>query len=346
MVYLSATYRPHIQANVVDGTGIFKGQAKKTESKDDFDTYLVDDAVEVTDLNEKVRKAALEQFEAGTFGYVVAGFGGLSMLCSFVVLPVSSLLGYRIANSHWAHAAVAIAAFFVGVACIAMGLGHDVKDEPEIEFFNASLLSQVQNARVAAGRNPFNFLSTINSGSFQYFHPNEILRLMVQAKNGRIIGANTPKKKAECLLELGKLFNCPELTQILAKDNKTAAEWQKIVADWQNLELNQPIEEASKEKNKLYRDAEVAKNITHAPGDLFKGVAGMVEKDDETGAAIVGGMGNAMNYFMDRAVNDEIKSGTDEAVAKIEQKMFEEIAKKWNAAMNIFMAIEPLAAMH
>jgi hypothetical protein len=94
----------------------------------------------------------------------------------------------------------------------------------------------------------------------------------------------------------------------LVKESKIAEQWQKIVESWQNLvDLEQPMKEAEKEMKKLNDDAEAVKNITHLQGNMLKGVVGMIEKDDETGAAIVGGMGTAFNFLMDQTVNNEVK---------------------------------------
>jgi hypothetical protein len=333
----SIDYSIDIQSKVVASTGRFEGKTIKTSSNERVEVYLVDGAVEVTDLSEKVRKAALEGFEKGIFSKAIGALGGLSLACTFIVMPVSSLIGYRIAGSHLAHAAVAFATFILGLALIAVGLGDSSEELKEKEFLENSLLSQVRAARISAGKSPFAFLLN-KSDYYQYFHPTELLCLMNDAKSENIIEANTPKKKAEALLGLSKLFNNHQFNLYVGKEGgKVAANWQGIISKWQNLELDKPREEAEAKKSELTQKVEQAKNITRAPGNLIAGTANLVDKEkDPTGAAILGGMGTAFNFLVDNSINREIDAEVAKSMAGIDQAMHEAIASKWDAAMAIF----------
>lgn len=341
---ISTSYAHQIQSKVIGNSGSFQGFAKKIGKEGEIDIYQVDGAVEVRDLNERVRKAALEQFQKGFFSYLSAGFGAFFLFCTFVVMPVTSLIGYRIANSHLAHAGVAFATFIIGLSCLTIGLGDNTKDLPEIRFFKQSKISEVQNARLLAKKNPLDFLLK-NEKYFTFFHPCELLKLMNMAKNQLTASAHADRGKDSALLKLNQLFKNDPLTNYLASDHNLAQKWQKVLSDWESLDIQKTLDEADQKMKKQDRELNAAKNITRAPGNMFTGVGGMVEKDDPTGATIVKGMGTAFNFFVDQTINTEIEDDSKREKAKIEMAKVSAMAAKWDQAMKIFDRIAQLSGI-
>lgn len=199
-----------------------------------------------------------------------------------------------------------------------------------------------ENFSEAAGKDPLSFLLSGKKDRFQYFHPRELLNLVVRAKNGKAFGAGSDKKKAECLLELDKLFKNDALNQEIVKEAGIADEWQNIVANWDALDLDKPVKTAAEKNNKLNRELDAAKNITRAPGNMFTGIAGMVKDDDPHGAAVVGGVGQAFNFLVDQTINSENEEDVKKEAAKIDQEMVAALASKWTQAMAIFDQIDRL----
>ncbi|HEY5236657.1 MAG TPA: hypothetical protein VIJ14_10795, partial [Rhabdochlamydiaceae bacterium] len=280
MALLAATYRSGINVRVVQPSHVFEGRITSSQPDGkDYKVCVVDNAIEVREISDKVRQEASKQFEAGPVGKVIGGVGLVFIFLAFPVAPVSSLFfGYRIANSHAIHAVVAVAAFFFGVACVAGGWGTDSNKVPDKEFFEQDRIAPVQEARRSFGKNPYESLTGQNpyeslskkSMNFGCFHPKELLRLMSLAINPRTRAVGD-QQMAESLIAIDRLFKSEQLFQHLNTDGLIGASFNDIFRRWKLLDLATPIQRAEEAKKQARREKGVADEVIAMQGNAMKG---------------------------------------------------------------------------
>jgi hypothetical protein len=234
MISAAARYGNSFSVTIKDCTCKFEGVINKTEEADDLTAYLIDGAIIVKDISNRTRIAALQQLQPPIVRDVAAGLGILG-LTYFITQVTSATLDQTILHKSLSHrrffATILLATFAVHICFSFMRM---IAEHPDTKFLTTYRVSEVQNARRSAAKDPLSLLKT--SANFDYFHNGELLKLIVDAYKQPFIRTN--EERLKCLQNMDPIMRSVSLWGRIT--NEHADFRNTIYSEWSELKIECP----------------------------------------------------------------------------------------------------------
>jgi hypothetical protein len=225
------SYEKFLYTKVNDCSCKFEGLITSTKEEGDFQICVIDNAIEVKVISDRVRGIMLERMEPPIVRDVAGGLVILGLIY-FITQITSATLDQTIPLRNLSHRRIFATILLVIFAVHSfLSFRRMTVEHPDKKSYATDHVKEAQDARRSALEDPLSLLK--DPENCKYFHDGELLKLIVQAYGKQ--KQDTEEEKLKCLQNMNSLMMSSSLNNRFKND--PANIWTSFFSEWFKMRI-------------------------------------------------------------------------------------------------------------